>query len=426
MRNVISFVFASLKIISRGSAVYYAWLAVLVFLIAQGALAYWHQINTGLILTHMRDSVSWGFYIGNFTFLVGVAAAAIMLVIPAYIYDWKPMKEVVVFGELLAIAAIIMCLLFVTVDMGHPERFWHLLPFVGSPNFPSSLLAWDALVLNAYLILNLVVASYLLFCAYMKRDYNHQIVVPLVLLSIPMAISIHTVTAFLYNGMASRPYWNSAILAPRFLASAFCSGPAILLILFQLVRKLTRFDIKDEALHKIAELMAYAMGINLFLTGAEIFKEYYSDTEHLVHIQYLFSGLHGHRSPIAIYGWASVLLGIAAFILFLLPATRKNPLTMNVGCVMVYMSVYIEKGIALIIPGYTPDTLGQIYPYTLSSIEIRISAAIFGVGFLVFTLLVKVAVNVLFELHESEHALHPAVVSETGVANPAAAAPTTT
>ncbi len=414
MTGPLKFVFSSIRTILRGSSFYYCWVAVLVLLIAQGLFAYNDQFHRGLIVTHMRDSVSWGFYIGNFTFLVGVAAAAIMLVIPAYIYDWKPIKEVVIFGELLAIAAIIMCLLFVAVDMGHPERFWHIMPIIGSVNFPSSLLAWDALVLNAYLMLNLFIATYLIYCAYCGRKYNTQIVVPLVLFSIPMAISIHTVTAFLYNGMASRPYWNSAILAPRFLASAFCSGPAILLILFQVVRKVTTFEIKDEVLHKIAELMSYAMGINLFLAGAEIFKEYYSNTQHLVHIQYLYSGLRGETSPIAIYGWSSLILGFMAFLLFLLPITRRNIVTMNVGCVMIYASVYIEKGIALIIPGYTPDTLGQVYEYTPSMTEVRISAAIFGIGFLIFTFLVKVAVAALFELHKKDvHADEPAVVLET-------------
>jgi molybdopterin-containing oxidoreductase family membrane subunit len=328
---------------------------------------------------------------------VGVAAAAIMLVIPAYIYDWGPIKEIVIFGELLAISAISMCLLFVLVDMGRPDRLWHMIPVIGCLNFPSSLLAWDSIVLNVYFAVNAVIVAHLLFCAFMKRDYNHRLVVPLVLFSIPAAISIHTVTAFLYMGMPSRPYWNSAILAPRFLASAFCSGPAILLVLLQVLRKTTSFRIRDDAIHKIAELMAYAMGFNLFLFGAEAFREYYSNTEHLVYTRYLFSGLHGHISPIAAYGWLSVAFGLVAFCLFVVPGTRRNPVTMNLGCILIYVSVYIEKGIALIIPGYTPDTLGEIYEYVPSVTELRVAAAVFGVGFLLFTILVKIAIAILYE-----------------------------
>ena len=398
------------RILFRGNRAYWIWMIFLLACLAQGLQAYFLQWRDGLIVTHMRDSVSWGFYIGNFTFLVGVAASAVMLVIPAYVYNWKPIKEVVIFGELLAIAAITMCLLFVLVDMGRPDRFWHLLPLLGRMNFPSSLMAWDALVLNGYLAVNAVVAGYLLWSAFHNRPYNRRIVVPLVIASIPLAVGIHTVTAFLYNGMASRPFWNSAILAPRFLASAFCSGPAVLLIAFQVLRRVTPLEIKDSAIHKVAELMAYAMGFNLFLTGAEIFKEFYSDTSHLIHYQYLLWGVHGEHSPIAIYAWTSLLFAVIAFVIFLVPATRRNFVTMNLGCVLIYFSVYIEKGIALIVPGYTPDTLGQIYRYVPSWVEIRVAVGVFGIGFLLFTLLVKVAIEVLYRrgpVHAEETAEGP-------------------
>src|SRR2546429_9555934 len=178
---------------------------------------------------NMRAQISWGFNIYNCTFLVGVAAAAVLLIIPAYVYQWKPIKEVVILGELLAFSAVVMCLLFVLADMGRPDRLWEILPLVGSLNLPSSILGWDTLVLNSYLLLNVVIVTHLLFKAFMRQEYNKSIVVPLVLLSIPMAIAIHTVTAFVYNGLVARPFWNASILAPRFIASAFCSGPAILL-----------------------------------------------------------------------------------------------------------------------------------------------------------------------------------------------------
>jgi molybdopterin-containing oxidoreductase family membrane subunit len=363
-------------------------------LILWGTSAYIEQLRDGLISTNMRDQVSWAFYIGNFTFLVGVAAAAVLLVIPAYVYHWKPIREIAILGELLAISAIIMCLLFVTVDIGSPGRFWHLIPMVGSLNVPASLLAWDVLVLNAYLVLNVVIVGHLLFCAFYKKPYIKSFVVPLILLSIPLAISIHTVTAFVYNGMPARPFWNASILAPRFLASAFCSGPAIMLILFQILQRTTKIEIKDEAIWKIAELMAYAMFLNLFLFGAEIFKEFYSDTHRLQHSQYLYSGLHGHNALVP-YAWASVICSIFAFVLFLIPATRKNFVTLNIGCLLIYAGVYIEKGMAMVIPGLTPDTLGEIYEYAPTMVEVRVGAAIFSIGFLVFTFLCKVAVPII-------------------------------
>jgi len=389
----VAFIQGSIREWSRGNRYYWAWIVFLVTLIVVGIVSYLYQLQEGLLVTAMRDQVSWGFYIGNFTFLVGVAAAAVVLVIPAYIYHWGPIREIVIFGELLAVSAVVMCLLFVTVDIGRPDRFWHLFPPVGHLNFPQSLLAWDVLVLNLYLILNFVVVTHLVYRGYVGRPYSPRFVWPLVLLSVPAAVSIHTVTAFLYNGLAARPYWNSSILAPQFLASAFCSGPAILLILLQLVRRFTDFEIKNEAIWKIAELMAYAMFLNLFLHGSEIFKEYYSDTEHLLYTQYYFLGLGEHRTLVP-YAWAAVTLNLVAFVLFVIPRTRKRWLTLNIGCLACYIGVYIEKGLGLIVPGLTPDALGEIYEYHPTLIEIGVSAGIFSVGFLIFTLMLKVAVPI--------------------------------
>jgi Ni/Fe-hydrogenase subunit HybB-like protein len=394
--NFIRFITGSFKIIFRGSKIYYAWLIFLLLLILWGGSGYLGQISTGLIKTHMRDSVSWAFYIGNFTFLVGVAAAAVMLVIPAYIYDWKPIKEIAIFGELLAVCAVFMCISFIVVDIGNPLRFWHMLPLIGTMNFPSSMLSWDFFVLNIYLLINLIVATYLLYCIFYKKEYRKSFVLPLVLLSIPMAVGIHTTTAFLYNALPARIFWNSALLAPRFLASAFCSGPAILLILFQILRKTTKFEIKDEAIWKIAELMVYAMFIYLFFTVAELFKEFYSGTEHILYWQYLLFGIGEHKEIVP-YSWTSIIMGFIAFVLFLIPKTRKNFITLNIGAVLIYASVYVEKGIALIIPAFTPDVLGQIYVYTPSVTEIRTAVMIFSIGFLLFTFLSKIAIAIVFD-----------------------------
>lgn len=382
------------RLVTRGGKAYWAWIAALLVAIGIGMAGYAHQFGVGLIATNMRDQITWAFYIGNFTFLVGVAAAAVLLVIPAYVYQWKPLKEVVVLGELLAISAITMCLLFVLVDMGRPDRFLHIVPGIGSPNWPRSLLAWDALVLNVYLAVNVVVAVHVLYSHFMRREYSRKIFVPLVLFSIPMAVGIHTVTAFLYNGMAARPYWNASILAPRFIASAFCSGPAVLLILFQVLRKATGLDIKDEAIWKVAELMSYAMFFNLFLLGAELFKEYYSHTEHLLYTRYYWQGIGDHKALVP-FAWLSLACSLVAFLLFLIPRTRKHWVTLNLGCILIWAGVYIEKGMGLVVPGMTPDTLGEIYEYTPTANEWMVATGVFGIGFLVFTVLVKIAAPIL-------------------------------
>lgn len=393
MYYVINNFFKTLKQITIGNKWYYAWIGFLSFFIIIGIAAYSKQLNHGLIETAMRDQVSWGFYISNFTFLVGVAAAAVYLVVPAYLYNFKPIKEIVVFGELLAATAVIMSLLFVIVDLGRPERAWHLLPIIGAMNFPASLLAWDVLVLNAYLALNLFIAFYVLYRMAHGKDFNMQLIKPLIIISIPLAISIHTVTAFLYNGLPSRPFWNAAVLAPRFIASALCSGPALMLIIFQIVRKVSKIEIEDKAIFKIAELIAYAMGLNLFLFAAEFFKEFYSGSIHLAPMKYLYFGLHGHTNLVP-WMWTALFFNITAFILFLLPKTREHFFSLNLACIFVISGVYIEKGMGLIVPGFVPGVLGEIYEYTPTMLEKIIVVGIWAAGALLYTLMLKFAMPV--------------------------------
>ncbi len=238
-RNYLFFLRRCARIAFTGDWRYYLWMAVLTVIALVGLNAYAKQLVHGLVVTGMSDEVSWGVYIANFTFLVGVAAAAVMMVIPVYIYGNEDLHDLVIFGELLAVAAIIMCLAFVTVDLGRPDRFWHLIPGIGQMNFPASMLSWDVIVLNGYLLLNIWICGYLLYCRYQKKKASKWFYIPFVFLAIVWAISIHTVTAFLYVGLGGRPFWNSAIVGPRFLASAFTAGPALIILALQVVRRVT-------------------------------------------------------------------------------------------------------------------------------------------------------------------------------------------
>jgi len=394
LREFVRFLLACVRSALTGSRAYWLWVALLGVLVGVGLTAYAHQLSVGLGATGMRDQVSWAFYIGNFTFLVGVADAAVLIVIPAYLYRWRPAREVVVFGLLLAIAAVSMAATFVLVDIGRPERLWHLFPVVGSLNVPNSMLAWDVVALNSYLILNVLIVLYGLFSLWRGKVPSRGVFLAMILFSIPMAIAVHTVTAFLYNGLASRPFWNSSILAPRFIASAFSSGPAVLVVLLQILRRVAKFDIQNQVLWKLAELMAYAMGFNLFLLAAEVFKEFYSATENSRHIYYMFTGLEGHNAIVP-YIWASVVCSIAAFFILLIPRLRTNTVLLNVGCALTFVGVYIEKGIGLVIPGLTPDALGEIYEYVPTLTELGVTAGIFGLGGLIFTFGVKASLPLI-------------------------------
>src|SRR5512142_375881 len=239
VRNYLLFLWRCGRIAFVGDWRYYTWMGVLTVFCLLGLNAYARQLAHGLIVTGMSDEVSWGVYIANFTFLVGVAAAAVIIVIPVYIYNNEELHDLVIFGELLAVAAILMCLAFVTVDLGRPDRFWHLIPGIGQFNFPASMLSWDVIVLNGYLLLNVHICGYLIYTRYQGRKPSKWFYIPFVFVAIVWAVSIHTVTAFLYVGLGGRPFWNSAIVGPRFLASAFTAGPALIILAMQVVRRVT-------------------------------------------------------------------------------------------------------------------------------------------------------------------------------------------
>jgi len=388
----VRFAQGSAAIVLRGSRQYWAWVGLLLLVIATGAAAYTNQLTHGLIVSNMRDPMSWGFYIGNFAFLVGVAAAAVILVVPAYVYQWGPIREVVLLGEIMAISAIIMCMLFVSVDVGRPDRLWHLFPGVGTPNFPSSLLVWDILVLNAYFAVNYFVVTYIVFKSYMGQPYKPEFVYPIVFLSIPLAIGIHTVTAFLFMGLKSRFFWNTAILAPRFLASAFCSGPALLIIVFRVLRAVSPIPISNAALRKIGELLGYAMAANLFFLGCEVFEQFYAPTHHTIHAEFQWFGLQEHG--IAVYTWFALACNTAAFLIFVVSRLRDRINVLTAGCVLAVVGVFIEKGLGLLLPGLTPDMLGEVYRYAPSLNEVLVAAGVWAIGALFFTLMARVAMAI--------------------------------
>ncbi len=378
----------------KGGGAYYRWLGLLLLVICLGLVAYVHQFREGLIVTAMTDQVSWGAYIANFTFLVGMAAAAVMLVIPAYVYDNKPLKEVVIYGELLAIAAITMCILFVVVDLGRPDRMWHMLPGVGRLNFPWSVLAWDVIVLNVYLLLNGFLVLYTLYAKFVGRHTNKRVYIPVVFTAIVWAFSIHTVTAFLYSGLVARPYWNSAILAPRFLASAFSAGPCFMILALQIIRKNLNVPVRPEALKTLRQIVTVAALANLFLLGSEIFTEFYAASLHAASAHYLFFGLHGH-SVLVPYIWSAIAAESIAVLIFIVPRLHSNPILLNVACCLTFVGVWVEKGMGLIIPGFVPSPLGEVVDYSPSFVEFAVSAGIWATGLLVYTLLVKIAAPVL-------------------------------
>lgn len=372
-----------------GSKRYWTWIFVLLAFIGVGFLFYLKQFSYGLGLTGLSRDVSWGFYISQFTFLVGVAASAVMLVIPYYLHDYKKFGKIVILGEFLAVAAVTMCILFIFVDMGQPMR---ILNVVLHPT-PNSILFWDTVVLSGYLLLNIIIGWTTL-----EAD-RYQVappawVKPLVYISIPWAISIHTVTAFIYAGLPGRHFWLTAIMAARFLASAFASGPSLLILVAMLVRKLTKFDPGKEQIQAIGKIVAYAMFANVFFFLLELFTAFYSKIPgHMSSFEYLFVGLEGHGRLVPLM-WISAILAILSLILLVNPSTRRNERTLAVAAASVFISLWIDKGFGLIVGGFVPNMFERVTEYWPTLPETFITLGVWAMGFLILTILYKVAVGV--------------------------------
>ena len=373
----------------QGDRKYWAWILFLMGIIGVGLLCYMWQLSAGLQTTGLGRDVTWGFYIAQLTFMVGVAASAVMVVLPYYLHDYKAFGKITILGEYVAIASVITCMLFVFVDMGQPFRIMNVL-FYPSPRSP---MFWDFMCLSAYLGINVVI-SHVALEAERNGVAPPRWIKPIILLSIPCAISIHTVTAFLYSGLAARPFWMTAVLAPRFLASAFSAGPALLILLCLLVRKLSKFDAGKEPIQKLAVIVTYAMVINVFLVCMELFTALYSGIpDHVSHFQFLFVGLNGNYLLVP-WMWASVILAAVALVLLLNPGTRRNEKTLAVACAAVYGSLWIDKGLGLIIAGFTPSPMHTVPRYWPTLPEFLITLGIYAIGALIITGLYKMVLSV--------------------------------
>jgi molybdopterin-containing oxidoreductase family membrane subunit len=388
-----TFLIDGFKAALKGQGKYHLWMGCLTVFILIGAYSYFAQIERGLAITGMNDHVSWGLYISNFTFLVGLAAASVMLVLPAYIFHDLDFKRVVLIGEGVAVAALVMCLCFVIADMGRPDRLWHMIPMLGYFNFPSSLLAWDVLVLNGYLALNIFIPMYLLYKRYKDEAPDPKKYLPFVFLSVFWAIGIHTVTAFLYAGLSAKPFWNSSVLGIRFLASAFAAGPAFIAVALHFIDRHSDLEIDNHIFKKLSYIITVAAQINLFLLGSEIFKEFYNETGHSHSAHYLFFGLDGHNALVP-WIWTSITMNIIATGGLTIHKLRNRRPVFLLLSIMLFIAIWIEKGMGLIIPGFIPSQIGEIVEYSPTLPEISVTLGIWALGLFVFTFLVKIAIPI--------------------------------
>lgn len=394
MKKMAHFIADYLGYVVKGNLKYYGWMMFLGAFILVWLYGNYMQLTEGMIVTGLSDQVSWGIYLANFVFLVGVAAGAVTIVFPAYVYKHKALHEVTVLGEMLAIAAVIMCLLFIFSHMGRPDRVWHLIPYIGILNWPHAMLSWDVLVLSGYILLNIVGGFYYLYKKYCQEEVNNKFYLPVIYIAIVWALSIHTVTAFLINTMPARPMWFHGMMPIRFITTAFAAGPSLIIIIFLIIRNNTKLWIKDEAIELLSQIVVWCLGIALFLTMSEVVTEFYHPTEHSLGLQYLILGYHGLNN-LVIWFWGSLLAMVTAFIMLLIPKLRRNHVTLQIACVLTFLGIWVEKGMGLIIPGSIPTPIGEFSQYSPTFIEIFNSLGNWAIGFVILTVLLKGAIGIL-------------------------------
>jgi molybdopterin-containing oxidoreductase family membrane subunit len=388
------FVVDYLFYVVKGGPAFYTWIALLLGLI--GCLLYGDYLHAteGLSYTGMTSQASDGLYLANLIFLVGIAAGAVTVVFPAYVYHHKALHHVTVLGEMLAVAAVIMCILFVLSHMGRPDRLWHMLPIIGIYNLPYSMLAWDTLVLVGYMLLNLVGGFYFLYRKYLGEPLNNKFYLSLIYISIVWALSIHTVTAFLIGTLPARPMWHHDMMPIRFIMTAFAAGPSLIILIFLIIRNTTRLWIENAAIDLLSQIMTYCLGVALFLAFSEVVTELYHATEHSLGLKFLMFGAHGIDDLVPWY-WGALAANLTAFAILLTPRLRKDHRILPLACLLAFGGIWAEKGMGLLIPGYIPSPIGEFSRYVPTTLEILVTLGNWALGFLILTILLKGAIGVL-------------------------------
>ncbi len=394
MNKLISFVSDYWRYVLTGGTKFYSWMGFLAVLSAIALYGFYLQNTEGLIVTGLTSQIHDGLYYANLVFLVGVAAGAVTIVFPAYVYHNEAMHKVSVLGEMLAISAVVMVMLFVFAHMGRPDRLWHMFPFVGIFNMPGSMLAWDVLVLNGYLMLNFACGFYYLYAKYCGSEVNKKIFMPLIYISIVWALSIHTVTAFLVATMPARPMWHHSMMPIRFIVTAFAAGPCLIILIFRIIRSNTKFRIEDEAINLLSVIVTWCLGLALFLSLSEVVVELYARTEHANGLYYLMFGLHGLTNLVPWF-WGSLIAMLVAFAMFLTPSIRTNQKLLPIACVLAFGGIWVEKGMGLIVPGFIPSPIGEVTEYFPTLIEVMMTIGLWAMGFLLLTILLKGAIGIM-------------------------------
>lgn len=398
----------------------------------------------GMVYTALDDWVAWGLYISFFVFWVGVAAAGVLFGVAAYVFRDKGFMRLAPLAEVQAVAALIVALLLVLVDVGRPIRTIQLLalPIVAQLQFPNpqSIFDYDFTVLNGYLVVNLI--GILIAVHWYRRGPKYAppkwLMYLFMLIAAPLAIGIHTVTGFISQPLTARPIWNAPLLAPRYVATALAAGPAMLLIVSVIAEKFyKKFKVPNYVYEKTLIAATAAMIVGLYFTLSEAQELFWYTTEPHKRAQAIgifnfavmpfcalmkpilkdfavfFSGTNFNGCSwgypgmeyLALMNFFWIVVGSLAVILTIfVPRLRKTRKGVVFLSALIILAVVGEKTLPIVIPGYTPDVLGKLAIYYPTPMEWALTVAAHAAGMMVYMLLARPVIRaVIAHYGEEEH-----------------------
>ena len=390
---------------------YYILVLFLLVVVAWGGYAYIVQLRYGLGATGMRDVVMWGLYLVNFVFFIGISHAGTLIsaILRVTQASWR--TPVTRMAELITVVALSIGALMPIIDLGHPERVWHLIIY---GRFQSPLL-WDIISITAYLVGSLIYlylplipdmalmrdrlgqgASTIRHKVYTilaagwrntppQRRRLEKAIGIMAITIIPIAVSVHTVVSYVF-AMTLRPGWDSTAFGIYFVIGAIFSGIASLLIVMAIFRKLYHLEeyITEKHFRNLSYLLLTSLALYLYLTIGEYLTPGYKlevEEKHLFELIMLGKN--------ALWFWFFIVAGIVvpAFLLIF----RRGPTIPRIitAAVLVNVAMWIKRFVIIIPTLQVPLMPFDFGTYTPTWVEWSITAAAFAAFILIFAIAAK-------------------------------------
>ncbi len=321
-----------------------AVLGVLGVLVAAGVACWIYQLMNGLGVTGMSNANSWGLYIICFMFMVGLSAGGLIVASSASVFHVAEYKKVALPAIILSTVCICMAGMFVLIDLGGIQRVWRILT---GPN-PVSPLFWDICVITCYLVVNIV---YLVMMT--KHGANSAAVSRVSRFALPVAILVHSVTAWIFGLEIAKEGWYSAIMAPIFVASAMDSGLALLLVVLAGLRKAGVLQVEQKLYANLAGLLATCIAVDAFFIGCEVLTMAYPGAAGAETLALMAFG------PTAPFFWLEVVAGLLVpFCILVFAKNRQKTGLVLLASALVILGVFCKRCWLLLTSFIVPNVQG--------------------------------------------------------------------